>query len=419
MAKLSLESIYATERIGLLLTRQGELHVDLGLVEAAAEIQKLRDAPFKFEAPSATTAAAWLLCMSGRVYGQDITGFQTLLPENIGWENISVSFRGQAERYDSFVPTWCRGRLSLEDQTFEKDRISWLWLALQLFHDRSFRYDPRNKNETPQFWVGLQETLIVAQHHELRSCFLDWTFDPLVALTFAAYGLKVGERATVFIQGATNSWAILPPTFLRRLWGQSGFVEELPCSSDAQQRASGECKHDFHHASRYHAITFTVANEEELDFFKRHYASLMNTPPYIDRLIEWSRDQAKTRGFADHVGWRMGSVAKIEEELKRLGVDPESVPVQGVVQEDVEQILNVFRQRALRVHQGAIQWSVYALGRCVDAISTDASIKSMDRDYIDALEDPAEKSLFKMMRAGANHLDSVSKSGGIQYQPYR
>jgi len=56
---------------------------------------------------------------------------------------------------------------------------------------------------------------------------------------------------------------------------------------------------------------------------------------------------------------------------------------------------------------------------CVDAISTDASIKNMDRDYIDPLEDPAEKSLFGMMRAGAHHLDSVSKAGGIEYQPYR
>jgi hypothetical protein len=119
------------------------------------------------------------------------------------------------------------------------------------------------------------------------------------------------------------------------------------------------------------------------------------------------------------VGWHMGSVRKIEEELKRLEVDPDSVPVLDGVQEDVEQILNVFKQRALRVHQGTIQWSMYALGRCVDAISTDASIKSMDRDYIEALEDPAEKSLFKLMGAGADHLDFVSKHGGIQYQPYR
>jgi hypothetical protein len=145
----------------------------------------------------------------------------------------------------------------------------------------------------------------------------------------------------------------------------------------------------------------------------------MSTPPCMDRLIEWSRDQAKTRGFAGHVGWRVGSVPKIEEELRRLGVDPDSVPAQDVVQEDVEQVLDIFKQRALRVHQGTIQWSVYALGRCVAAISIDASIKCMKRDYIDALEDPAKKSLFKMMSAGARHLDSVSKSAGIQYQPYR
>ena len=151
MTQLSLESICVTERIGLLLTRQGELHVEPDLVEATAEIQKLTDAPFKFKAPSATTAAAWLLCMSGRVYGQDIAGFETLLPDNIGWKDISISFRGQAERYDSFVPSWCRGRLSLEDQTFEKDRILWLRLALQLFHDRSFRCDPRNRHKDLNF----------------------------------------------------------------------------------------------------------------------------------------------------------------------------------------------------------------------------------------------------------------------------
>ena len=216
---------------------------------------------------------------------------------------------------------------------------------------------------------------------------------------------------------ATNSWAILPPTFLHRLWRQSGFVEELPCNSDPPQRAFGQRKHNFVHASQYHAVTFTPANEHELNFFKHRYNCLMSTPPYIDRLIKWSQDQATTRGFPGHAGLHIGSIPKIEEELKRLEVDPNSIPVPGVVQEDVEQILHVFEQRALRVSQGTIQWSLYALGRCIDAISFDASIKNMKRDYIDALEDPAKQSLFAMMSAGADHLDSVSKQG-IQYQPY-
>lgn len=109
MANVLLESIYTVERTGLLLTDGGELKVPPDLIEGAVEVRRTKNLPAEFISPSATSAAAWLLCMSSHVYGQEVNGFQGLEEQDIGWKGIALSFRGQAERFKSFVPSSCRG----------------------------------------------------------------------------------------------------------------------------------------------------------------------------------------------------------------------------------------------------------------------------------------------------------------------
>jgi hypothetical protein len=298
--------------------------------------------------------------------------------------------------------------------------LSWLWPALQYFHDRRYRYDPRNEQSDPTFWIGTQEVLIVAQHHQLRTPYLDWTFDPRVALAFAASGLKVGEQGIVSVRAAFNSWAVLPPNFLKRLWQQSGFLEQTTCDCQLRDPFSSPCGKRFDEVAKFHSITFSVADDAEKSFLGCFHKKLMDDRafPQVGRLLEWSKQQAMSSGPAKLNGARTGSLPDLLRIWDDNGLDPATIPIgDDVVPEDVDAVWNMFEKRSLRMRDGVVCWDLRLLSKAIMSVSMDCTAVCMKKEAIEAL-DPIRKQAVKMAAAGADHLATIAKYGGQKFMPY-
>jgi hypothetical protein len=416
MGGLSLAEIYGLDRIGLIFTSNENFQLPSGLIEAASDVLRTRKAPAHFEAPSATAAAAWLACTSCHVSGQAVDVLDVLDEESVGG---AISFRGQAARYSSLVPTCCRIPHSIEDQKLNEQTLMWFWTALQYLHNKRFRYDSRNRWSDPTFWVGESEFLIAAQHHGLKTRFVDWTFDPRVALVFAAQGLKVGEQGVVCVRNAVNGWAVLPPTFLRRLWQQSGFVVEVPCGCSSEQRAlAASCSKRFQPTSMFHRVTFSVADESEKNFLESQYRQLMSGDCEIERVLQWCSEQAVSRGAPRHYGMQTGSLADVDSIWGDNGINPDTLPIgDNPILEDVNVVWSMFEKRALRLREGEINWDVGLLADAVRSVSIDCTAICMSKAAIDNLP-PVRKRLLNMTSDGGDHLWTTARFGSERYVPY-
>jgi hypothetical protein len=418
MDGLSLAEIYSLERTGLIFTSNGKHKLPSGLIDAASEVRSVRKAPAHFEAPTATAAAAWLACTSCSVSGQTVDALDVLDEARIG-EGTAISFRGQAARYGSLVPTFCRVPYSIEEQKLNENTLLWFWPALQYLHNQRFRYDSRNRRIDPTFWIGEGELLIAAQHHGMKTRFIDWTFDPRVALVFAAHGLKVGEQGVVCIRGAVSGWAVLPPSFLRRLWQQSGFVVEEPCACRSEQRSlAAGCSKCFESATSFHRITFSVADESEKNYLECQYRQLMKGDCAIERLLRWCSEQAASREAPKHHGLAVGSLADLDSVWNDNGIDPEVLPIgDEPIFENVDEVWSMFEKRALRLRDDKINWDVGLLASAVRSVSIDCTAVGVSKKAINDLP-PMRRRLLNMASAGADHLQSVAKCGGERYVPY-
>src|SRR5688572_7171072 len=159
------------------------------LYELAGDVRQIGEQVW--HAPSTPSAAAWLLCAIAASYEVDGNPSGTI-PK---WDaSLMLGFRGQFARFERLVPSYCR--LKPADREHYERALQWYIAAVNLIVVRDYRYFVRS---IPKLHLDFSDAAMIAQHYEMPTVFVDWTWDPLVAMVFGAYALPVGEQASVII----------------------------------------------------------------------------------------------------------------------------------------------------------------------------------------------------------------------------
>ena len=236
---MSVSRLAELKRIGPLISEEqntrGAVHDLLTLAENVGQTE------MQVTAPSASHAAAWLLCVQdasawGKVGERpdiqqpyfDVAGESGLGP------NVLIAFRGQAAKYESIVSTL--GRLK-KSERIEWDRaFMWFHAAVSAWYNTHFRYLNGKRDNGG---IDSEAALGLAQHYQLPIFVLDWTWNPMIAMAFALAGVSPGQEAVVCVRYCgdgsrpTESHnVLLPPTFARRPWRQRGLFSWQPVTPE-------------------------------------------------------------------------------------------------------------------------------------------------------------------------------------------
>ncbi|MGA7805784.1 FRG domain-containing protein [Bradyrhizobium sp.] len=190
------------------------------------------------------------------------------MPQLFGLNRL-LGFRGQQAKYDTIIPTLFRK--SEDVQKLHLRARGWFSTAISAWHNSSFRYADE---QFDQLGVERETATGIAQHYGLATDFVDWTWDPLVAMVFAVAEAVPGDLVSVFIRPfgpasrpheAYN--VFLPPSFARRAWRQHGFFSWQPVApqffDDASVRMiDGGLNRKRSRAASHHRVSFPVTAED-------------------------------------------------------------------------------------------------------------------------------------------------------------
>jgi hypothetical protein len=356
-----LSEIEKVIRIGsILLEENGRDFFQL----SAIAVRQVKKKGVNFEAPSASSAALWLLrCAHANALAPE---YGRVPIKNRLFENSLLGFRGQAAKYTKMIPSLYR-RASNE-RPAQDLAFWWFYSAISAWHSAHFRY--LYKPEEENSGVELEAAIGAAQHYGIGTFLLDWTWDPLVALTFAIHGASIGERVAVYLQAFPSDLArshnvLLPPSFLERVWRQRGF---FACHAVAPEdinlpgvlMISGNLAKILHETAIYHRISFTVS-DDDLNWARRNHATLMEDPHDLESLAKWALRTAEAKV-------RCNSIRQAEDLdtfLRRCNhakIDPPpliSVGREAKAFENVRQIMDYIDVAALRIRPGVNEYAYF------------------------------------------------------------
>ncbi len=153
--------------------------------------------------------------------------------------------------------------------------------------------------------VEHESAMGVAQHYQLPTFLVDWTWNPFVALAFAMSDLRDGEEGVVFLRDfgdGTNPTSdynvLLPPSFAKRAWRQRAFFSWHPVAPEdwdnpVVQRIAGDIPRHNAMPNNYYHIKFR-ATESDIKWAKQSYAGLMKEDlPGLGCLAKWCLEAAR------------------------------------------------------------------------------------------------------------------------------
>ncbi len=295
MLAQALRSVFALSRNGNLLTNEG-----LSIVTPLARLVK-NSSNTTYSAPSAASAAAWLLLAAHD--NANLSGERSTLPESIPLSS-SLCFRGQPSKFELLTPSI--SRVESEHRTQNEMSKAWFQIGLQLWCDRRFRFTDHEDHwrQNHSYWMDRQmDVEPVAQHYGLGTNLMDWTWDPIVAISFASHRLDVYSSDAMEHQGCvclraihpeSAEQAMLPPSFATRIWRQRGLFQYQP---DPIYReivyrelgALGPLMAGRQRVTSYPNITFTCAPDEKAAAKEVIDGLLLEDDPVME-IVEWARD---------------------------------------------------------------------------------------------------------------------------------
>ena len=284
------------ERVGALVDVQG--NTDDCLRRLVALANRIESAGLRLKAESSSSAAAWLLCAADANAGGQV-GTCLQLPSIV--QGRLLGFRGQKGVFSGIVPSLYR--LPEQERGTCRTAFHWFHAAISAWHNEHFRY--RN-GEYDGGGVEFEAALGVAQHYQLPTYLVDWTWDPLVAMAFAMADLGAGDQGVVLLRdfgagmepsGSYN--VLLPSTFAERAWRQRALFswETVPpedrdnpwtlAIAGNQPRLRGS-------AESYYRVAFS-ADEEDIRWANEMRAALMAEikAPKLGDLAGWCQDAAR------------------------------------------------------------------------------------------------------------------------------
>jgi hypothetical protein len=356
---MRLSEIEQVVRVGSILSEENGRDFFKLSAELIRQVDRKDD--LAFEAPSASLAALWLLrCAHANALG--LTYGKKLIVDQL-FENRLLGFRGQASRYEKLTPSLFR--MPLDKRRMRDVAFPWFHAAISAWHSAHFRYLCGRGEDSG---VEFEAALGAAQHYDLGSFLIDWTWDPLVALAFAIHGASPGESVTVYLRqfwsGGNRSYnVLLPPSFLERVWRQRGFFSWHPVPPEYLNdpvvlRIGGKIPTVELLTQNYYRISFIVSNDDPSWACKR-YDALMEDNYKLGTLATWALNKAAPKVAYNSV---IGSAVDLDTFLRACSyakIDPPeliSVNREAKAFEDVSLMMDYLGIACLRARRGGYSY---------------------------------------------------------------
>ena len=290
-SNLQISDIAGIKRTGPLI--DPENNADDRLAQLALKANNIEVSHSEFVATSASCAAAWLLAVTdANALGNAIFGRTINIAQSPFEVNQLLGFRRQNAIYDTIIPSLYRLK---SEERIEYDRaFVWFHAAVSAWHNSFFR---NHNGELAEGGVEHEAAMGVAQHYQLATFLVDWSWDPLVAVAFAISGLQEGEKGAAYFRDFGNGLDrnhnfLLPPQFAKRVWRQRGFFSWHPVSPEDRDdhivnMIDGGRNRFLRAASNYHRVVFPVGRADIL-WAKDKYKELMaEETPRLSHLSKW------------------------------------------------------------------------------------------------------------------------------------
>lgn len=361
---MNLSALEKLTRRGSILT--GEENGQQGIFELAQTVTTKNG--HEWRARSAASAAAWLLLLSHRNACLD-EAYPTceFIPPA---KNVLLMFRGQAAKYSSLIPTIYRAG---KDILLESQAKAWLHVAIELWIEENFKWIIKPHGN---FRIDERDTLTIAQHYGIGTILIDWTWDPLNALSFAMHGEQEPSEGVVLIKTQLKdtphiSGPLLPPTFAHRIWKQRGVFQCFTSPPEdfedlaAQQLSVNRFLKVQTTIAYYFRIIFPI-DQTSVEWARARYETIMTDGGPLEELTKWAVEAATltkhgppTALCYDH------RRDEFEITMNKLGLplpSPLNKAAPKSVLEDIESTLDYCDVMALR--KRGDQWG-YDLGALV------------------------------------------------------
>ncbi|MBP0449045.1 FRG domain-containing protein [Kitasatospora sp. RG8] len=355
---MSLLEIAATPRIGPVLLNEHLPGVPTRIAEAAEKVTRVSE--LKWSAPSAAAAAAWLLRAG---HAASVDDDETDLPAGMARKKDGYvgAFRGQHARYTEVTASQCRSGV---DRRRERRAADWFSHALNAMYDLgSFTMVlpfPR------MMLISPIDYSVAPQHYGIRTMLTDWSFDPLVAVFFAADKLQAGETGVVLWQRCDYSAGepddtYFPPSLVKRLWIQRGLFRHHPCEEEATEIARYlPYVMERYPVSSYPRVEFVVTPEDVTAIAALRFLWLGERTDPLHPIVQWAicaADEPPPVGYVNP--------GYLQEDAGRKGLPPIPLP-NHPLRENLTITADYADSMAAQASAGALQYGqgpLYAFWR--------------------------------------------------------
>jgi len=306
-------------------------------------------------AKSAASAAAWLLAIADKNARLDHPPLEHWC---FSERRTLICFRGQPARYETLLPTIYR----CDPQTRRRHAIAreWLQVVLQLWCDNRFRFV--NDRGWRNYRLDTTEVNTIAQHYQIGTKLIDWTWDPAIAVCFAADGtcdesVETPSSRVLLrtVPRESKEQVLLPPAFATRIWHQRGLFQEHddPASNDRVRRdwpGLADMSASRSSVSSYPSIIFSCSSEEKAAASEtiRH---LLDPDDPLRMLSNWALETTSALEEPPSKGLRLlPSWDGFKQELPACQAEEfaKILDASNPIEEDVETMVSYVDQVALR-----------------------------------------------------------------------